>query len=77
MNNNEKLTNNDLERLKEKLPPKYLMELTRRLSNHSISAIRSVLRGDYFNNEIIDAAIELAEEHQNGIKARKEKISNL
>jgi DNA replication protein DnaD len=71
------MTTRELEKLKKKLPPKYLQELCRRLSKHSISAIRAVLRGDYNNFEIVDAAIALAEEHQSCLRARSEKISQL
>jgi hypothetical protein len=71
------MTTRELDKLKSKLPLKYMEELTRRLSDHSISAIRAVLRGDYYNKVIIDEAIALAEEHQNELKMQKEKISQL
>ena len=71
------MTTRELEKLRDKLPPKFADELHRRLSNQTISNIRAVLRGSHNNDEIIDAAIALAEEHQNNIKARSEKIRQL
>jgi DNA replication protein DnaD len=67
----------ELEKLKSKLPRKWRTELWRRLGKYSISAINQVMRGDYNNDEIIDAALGLAEEHQATLKARKEKLSSL
>lgn len=67
----------ELEKLKSKLPKKYRETLWQRLNKYSISSINAVLRGDYNNIEIIDAAIQLAEEHQNALKSRSEKINSL
>jgi hypothetical protein len=72
-----KLKTRELDKLRSKLPPKYDKILIQRLSKHSISAIQKVLIGVYHNSEIIDAAIQLAEEHQNELKSRSEKISLL
>lgn len=71
------MTTKDLDKLKSKLPKKYRIILWRRLNKYSLSAISSVLRGDYNNNEIIDAAIQLAEEHQNELTQYSEKIKSL
>ncbi len=67
----------ELEKLRKKLPRKWRTELWRRLNRYSLSAINQVMRGDYNNDEIIDAAIELAEEHQAALKSRKEKLESL
>ncbi len=67
----------ELDKLKGKLPKKYRDILWKRLNKYSISSINAVLRGDFDNVEIIDAAIQLAEEHQNELKARSEKINSL
>ena len=71
------MTNRDLEKLKAKLPRGYRIMLWKKLGNVSLSAISAVMRGDYNNERIIDAAIELAREYQNGIKERKETINSL
>ena len=67
----------ELDKLKSKLPKKYREILWQKLNKYSISSINAVLRGDYDNAEIIDAAILLAEEHQNDLKIRSEKINSL
>jgi hypothetical protein len=67
----------ELDKLKSKLPKKYREILWQRLNKYSISSINAVLRGDYDNTEIIDAAIQLAAEHQTELKSRSEKISSL
>jgi hypothetical protein len=66
----------ELDKLKKKLPRGYRIELWKR-TGCSLAAIDSVLRGDYNNAVIIDAAILLAEEHQNDLKSRSEKINSL
>ena len=66
----------DLDKLKSKLPRGYRIRLWKS-TGCSLAAIDSVLRGDYNNTTIIDAAIQLAEEHQNELKSRSEKISLL
>jgi hypothetical protein len=72
-----KLKTRELDKLRSKLPPRYDKILIQRLSKHSISSIQKVLIGIYYNSEIIDAAIQLAEEYQNEEKIRREKISAL
>lgn len=71
------MTTRELDKLRSKLPRGWRMELWRRLGKHSVSAIHHVLRGEYHNDEILDAAIELAEEYQATLRARKEKLSSL
>jgi hypothetical protein len=66
----------ELDKLKSKLPRGWRIELWKRTGS-SLSAIDAVMRGDYNNTIIIDAAILLAEEHQNDLKARSEKIDSL
>lgn len=71
------MTTRELEKLRKKMPSGWNTLLWKRLNNHSFSAIYRVLNGDYNNDEIIDAALELAEEHQAHIKARKDKLDSL
>jgi hypothetical protein len=59
------------------MPRGWAVELWKRLNRYSLASIRAVLRGDFNNDEIIDAAIALAEEYQNELTARKEKINSL
>lgn len=67
----------ELDKIKKKLPRGYRMILWKRLDKYSISTIDSVLRGDFNNEIILDTAIQLAEEYQNTIKERLEKINSL
>lgn len=68
----------ELDKLKNKLPKnKYRMMLWKRLSNVSLEDIDKVLRGDSNNDDILKAAIELAEEYQIKKKMTKEKINSL
>jgi hypothetical protein len=71
------MTRSEYDKLKSKLPKKYRLILWKRLDKYSLSAISSVLRGDYINNEIIDAAIQLAEEYQNELQEHSKKIEQL
>lgn len=71
------MTSRDLVKLKSKLPKKYRIILYSRLNKYSLSAISSVLRGDYNNNEILDAAIQLAKEYQNELEQYSKKIELL
>ena len=72
-----KLTSRQLERLKSRLPRGYRMILWSTIGNVSMSTIDAVMRGDFFNQAVIDAAIELAEKTQQAMAERSEKISNL
>ena len=72
-----KLTSRQLEKLKSRLPRGYRMILWSTIGNVSMSTIDAVMRGDFFNQAIIDAAIELAEKTQQAMIERSEKISNL
>jgi len=72
-----KLTNRQLEKLKDRLPRGYRRILWKSIGNVSMSTIDAVMRGDFFNQTIIDAAIELAERHQQESKERAERISAL
>jgi hypothetical protein len=71
------MTTRDLDKLKSKLPKRYRIELWKKLSNVSLSAIDKVLRGDYQNDIILNAAIQMAEDYQASQKEIKEKISSL
>lgn len=72
-----KLTSRQLEKLKSRLPRGYRMILWSTIGNVSMSTIDAVMRGDFFNQTVIDAAIELAEKTQQAMTERSEKISNL
>ncbi len=71
------MTRSEYDKLKLKLPKRYRLILRKRLNKYSLSAISSVLRGAYVNNEIIDAAIQLAEEYQNELQKYSKKIEQL
>jgi hypothetical protein len=71
------MTTRDLDKLKSKLPKRYRIILWKKLNTVSISAIDKVLRGDYENDLILNAAILLAEEYQASQKELKEKINSL
>jgi hypothetical protein len=71
------MTTRDLDKLKSRLPKRYRIILWKKLNNVSISAIDKVLRGDYENDLILNAAILLAEEYQADQKELKEKINSL
>jgi hypothetical protein len=71
------MTTRELDKLKDKLPHGYRITIWKRLNNVSLSAIDKVMRGDYNNTIIMNAAIELAEEHQAELKAQTEKIQSL
>lgn len=71
------MTTRELDKLKSKLPKRYRMILWKRLNRYSLSAISSVLRGDYNNNEILSAAVQLAEEHQSELLECAKKIEEL
>lgn len=71
------MTTSELEKLRSKLPKHYRMILWRRLNRYSLSDIKNALKGNLINNEILDAAIQLAEEYQNEINSRSVKIENL
>lgn len=67
----------ELDKLKNKLPEDYEIILWRQLNNCTLKNISRVLNGDLKNDKILDAAIRLAEEHQNELKSRLEKINSL
>ena len=66
----------DLLNLKTKLPRgarKTLAEIT----GKSVQTIDGVLAGRFENDEVVEAAITLAEEHQLRLKSLSEKINSL
>ena len=72
-----KLTSRQIEKLKSRLPRGYRHILWKSIGNVSMSTIDAVMRGDFFNQTIIDAAIDLAEKTRQAMSERSEKISNL
>jgi hypothetical protein len=71
------MTTRELDKLKKNLPRKYRTILWQRIGNVSISAIDKVMRGDYNNDVIIEAAIKLARETQARSKRLKEEVKSL
>jgi hypothetical protein len=73
----------ELDKLKSRLPNNWRITLWKRLNDRkdgnkfSLSAIYRVMRGDYENFEIINAALELAEEVQRERDIQKQRISEL
>ncbi len=70
------MTQQDIQKLKEKLPPKAYRNIAER-TGYSYETVRSVFRGIRNNEKIIDAAIELAIEYNKTEKKRSQKISSL
>jgi hypothetical protein len=71
------MTTRELDKLKSKLPKRYRIELWKKLNNVSLSAIDKVLRGDYQNDIILNAAIQMAEDYKTSQKEIKGKINSL
>jgi hypothetical protein len=71
------MTTRELDKLKSKLPRGFRMILRKRIGNVSISAIDKVMRGDYNNDIIIEAAINLAQETQARSQRLKEEVKSL
>lgn len=72
-----KLKTRELDKLRSKLPSHYDDILWKRLNKYSTHTIKAVLRGNFNNDLIIAAAIQLAEEYQASQKELKEKINSL
>lgn len=80
-NNNLRLTRktmNELEliKLKEKLPKGFRQRLAS-ITGYSVRSIDGVLAGQFLNEEILRAAIAMAEEYQSELKKLSEKINSL
>jgi septin family protein len=67
---------NDLIKLKTALPKNHLVEL-HKITKYSKTYIWQVLAGERENDQIIDAAIELAKENKEKIESRKSELANL
>lgn len=70
------MTGTELKKLKAKLPRGYRKTL-REETKFSFATIDLVLKGNHYNQKIIDAAICLAQKHQQSLKEKSEKISSL
>ena len=70
------MTQNELIKLKEKLPPKGMKTIAER-TGYAYETVRLVLSGFRKNEKIIDAAIELAAEFKEKEKQRIAKINAL
>ena len=70
------MTDKELNKLKEKLPPKGIKTIAER-TGYAYETVRLVLSGFRQNGKIIDAAIALAAEFQEQEKERIEKINAL
>jgi uncharacterized protein YaaW (UPF0174 family) len=72
------ISQEDLQKIKENLPSSYVNTLYEKLDGRkSRSLIEKVLRGDRNNDDIIEAAVELAHETQLKKAALKERINTL
>jgi len=72
------ITQEELKQVRDNLPTNYLATLHEKLAlKWSKSLIEKVLRGDRNNDDIIMAAIELAEETRSKKIALKERINTL
>lgn len=70
------MTKKECKKLRSKLPRGYVKRLIKETGASSATILR-VLRGDSFNHSVIDAAIRLAAEHQEAIKAQQNQIESL
>jgi len=73
------MNHRELKKLKKKLPKNYYKILGERLGMHPNSIYRHLFskRNKTVNQDILDAAIQLAEETQNSQEKASEKISKL
>lgn len=70
------MTKKQLEKLKKKLPPKYRETLAEKFEI-TTGYVDQILRGEKERLDVIDAAIELAEKHQQYLAEQKQKIRSL
>lgn len=70
------MTKKELKKLKSKLPRGYVKMLVNE-TGLSSATISRVLRGDYFNQKVIDAAIKLAAETKSIVDCQQNKIKSL
>ena len=70
------MTKENLEKLKKRLPAKWAKLLSLKTGFAKVSIIK-VMSGEYDNDNIIDAAIELAEENKKKLILRQTKIDML
>ena len=70
------MTKNELKKLKSSLPRGSRKIIAERTGKH-ISAVDQVLRGEFFNQEIIDLALAIAEEHRRNLNLKLQRIKSL
>ncbi len=70
------MTKENLEKLKKRLPAKWARQLSLNTGFAKVTILK-VMNGEYDNDIIFDAAIELAEENERKIILRQSKIDKL
>lgn len=70
------MTKADLKRLKKKLPPRWRKTIHER-TGLSYASIDKVAIGKFYNSEIVDAMIELANEYQVKLSTQSEQIKQI
>lgn len=70
------MNDKELNKLRNKLPRGYRKMIADTTGKH-MNTVAAVLKGKYFNQEIIEAAISLAAEHQEALKKQRELIKSL
>ncbi len=72
------ITTEKLKMIKENLPQYHLKRLFQNLNGkYSISLIEKVLNGKRNNEEVLEAAVELAHQHQARKTALQERIASI
>lgn len=67
------MTNRDLQMLKDKLPRGYRIRI-QKMTGLSFGMIDYVFKGDRTNYAVIDAALEILEEHEEEKRNRAERL---
>jgi putative heme iron utilization protein len=70
------MTNKEYKKLRSKLPRGYVRVLAKEAKVSAATVLRA-LRGDSFNQVIIDLAIKMAADHQQTIKNQQHQINSL
>ena len=70
------MTKQDLNVLRDKLPRGYMKKIKEK-TKFSEATIWKVLAGDFYNQTIIDCAIEMATAHQAALKEQTKNINAL
>lgn len=71
------MTQQDLEKLRDKLPPKWADKVAERKEDCSPAYARMVLAGTRNNIDVLNLIIEVAKEYQDELKAMQTEIAKL